>query len=203
MLLRPIIFSKPMVLAIMDDRKSVTRRTRGLDKINHSPDLYYFQFQEHNKAYFSTPSGDTITIKCPYGQPGDFLWVRETFQIVPPNMVFFKADPENNADHHWKPSIHMPKQAARIILQVEDIRLERLHDITEGGAFAEGVELITNNSAENTKVFMSSASYISSFKILWNKIKGAGSWEANPWVWVIAFKPISKTGWPVYLKNQV
>lgn len=213
---RPLLFSTGMVRAIIENRKSMTRRTRGLDKINQDPGAWYFQslVLHTTGRYTFAPAGnynpsesDIIQIKCPYGKPGDILWVREAWQKRSENAInhgFEKychmAGWHGCTEAGWKPSIHMPKEAARFFLQVEEIRLERLHDINEGDAFAEGVDLDTAGSSGNGNVLMISASYVSSFKKLWNKINDPGSWETNPWVWVISFKTISKTGCPDFLK---
>jgi hypothetical protein len=160
---------------------------------------------------------DIIEVKCPYGKPGDYLWVREAWCLTQPH------DPETyhfgyksgiqpysswpasdkwnyQSPDKWHPSIHMPKEAARIILQVEDVHLERLHDITEGAAMAEGFDLDTGNTVQSGRVMMISASYIRSFKNLWVKIRDQQSWDINPWLWVISYKVISTAGCPEELK---
>lgn len=143
-----------------------------------------------------------LTVKCPYGQTGDILWVRETFcEIVKGSgHYYYKADtPSVNIkafDTTWKPNIHMPKAACRIKLRITSIRIERLHDITEDDALAEGIAYDVMD--DNSKACMN---YIRkeydiqykpkhSFLSLWQSINGLESLTANPWVWVITFERI-------------
>jgi hypothetical protein len=114
--------------------------------------------------------------------------------------TLFKADvAENKFDgYKWKPSIHMPKEAARIWLEVTEVRVERLHDITEEDAIAEGVEKLNNwwkdYTSDQDAYDMQTA--MCSFDSLWKKINGEESWNENPWVWVVSFKVLSTTGKP-------
>lgn len=199
----PILFSTPMVQGISNDTKTMTRRLNGLDKINENPDDYYFQFGRLivYKRYtfnFSPTDKDIIEVKCPYGKPGDLMWVRETFSEKD-NKVIYRADVCSKYDlpdgFKWKPSIHMPKVAARFWLRITDIRIERLHDITEGDAKAEGAEnLLWRGVIKDTQ------SYRNGFTSIWLSINGDASWNKNPWVWVITFEVLSKTGKPVELE---
>lgn len=131
-----------------------------------------------------------------YGLIGDRLWVRETFQIIPPNKIFYKADKENIANKGWRPSIFMPRSASRITLEITGIKVERLQDISEEDAKREGVEKTEfgyKNYDKSYPVaeFMGGGSPARrSFMTLWESINGTGSWNANPWVWVIEFKRI-------------
>jgi hypothetical protein len=141
--------------------------------------------------FYNTISKESKYIKCPYGQPGDKLWVRETWEPVPVETasiyenesrseikIRFKADTEDSFNR-WHPSIHMPKASARIWLEITNVRVERLQEITDQDAYAEGAAKkgIHDNPAAR-------------FKILWYKINGKDSWNANPWVWVVEFKRI-------------
>lgn len=227
----PILFSAPMVQAIISFLKGMTRRTRGLEKINIDPSAYYLQtlFLHATGRFTFAPrdpmhaitDADIIEVKCPYGQPGDLLWVRETY-LKPPFITqkllregadtWPKFDYKASCDEYeieqykewdWqiKPSIHMPKAAARIWLQVVEIRVERLHDISEDNARREGVKFASStigpcyldyiNGGYNA---MTTAYH--SFRSLWRKINGNKSWDLNPWVWVIEFKILSTTGKP-------
>jgi len=146
---KPILFSTPMVQANLDDRKTNTRRTRGLEKINEDPDSVEFvRFQEYKdgsyRAIFQHKLADEPgSVKCPYGKQGDLLWVRESFQNIlresGQHQNIFKADPII-WQGKWKPSIHMPKATARIWLQVEEIKVERLNKISALDAISEGIK---------------------------------------------------------------
>lgn len=204
----PILFSTPMVQAILAGRKSITRRMQGLEKINEKPDNYAYKgIHPDNPSVhifarlFLGVWVETIYIKCPYGQPGDVLWVRESFKIVPPNMVFYKADECNNAKG-WKPSIHMPKAAARIWLKVVNVRVERLQEITEQDAKAEGAQCGIFRYGPNVckgeyhLEINRHADYTDGFKYVWHQINGRESWDSNPWVWVVELEVLSTTGRP-------
>lgn len=183
----PILFSTEMVQAIIDGRKSMTRR-----EVKPQPQ-FNFTNEKHGL-------GNGWIQQCPYGKVGDVLWVRETWaKNEQDGMVDYKTDyPSESHFFGWKPSIHMPKTACRIWLQITDIRLERLCDITEEDAIAEGVEKqfsslfreLRYKDYANVKDNWRSA--VSSFQSLWASIKGINSWDDNPWVWVISFKQINK-----------
>ncbi len=157
--MKPILFSTPMVQAILSGRKTQTRRV-----IKRFTDF-------------------GITDHCAYGKVGDILWVRETWQKVEhPELKYrYRADHLNPTSVTWKPSIFMPKDACRIFLEVTEIKVERLQDISEEDAIAEGVEVPTYKETELAK-------YKTNFSILWEFINGEESWESNPWVWAITFK---------------
>lgn len=193
---RPIIFSTPMVQAIMEGRKLMTRRKLG--------NLYKNETPEHEKAFLEIleHSPEYIYSQCPYGKKGDLLWVRETFDPTGcMGSILYKASYSDEelkqaakGVFKWKPSIHMPKKAARIWLQIEDVKVERLHDITNEDAVMEGIEL---NSLGNYKSYLyKDASGFEtprySFFDLWQSINGIYSLEENPWVWVIVFTKIPK-----------
>src|SRR6478752_498640 len=134
-----------------------------------------------------------IPVKCFYGAVGDRLWVRETWyssitETENPDSVCYRADDEmlswfREKAYKWKPSIFMPRWASRITLEIVSVRCERLQNITEADAIAEG---ITDSFPE-----VECDSYRDGYRILWNTINGAGSWDANPWVWLVEFKRLS------------
>jgi hypothetical protein len=173
---RPILFSAPMVRALLAGTKTQTRRiVKG-----------------------GIPFDDDFEIVAsPYGDPGDRLWVREShwwFKDEPDNSCGYyppkltREDVEYRADGDdgrkvWRPSIHMPRWASRITLEVTGVRVERLQDISEADARAEGVE---PNAFERTADNYGSVLY----RRLWESINGPGSWDANPWVWVVEFRRI-------------
>jgi hypothetical protein len=141
---------------------------------------------------------------CPYGHPGDHLWVRETWNRTNPwgegGLVFYRATDESKYPHAvWKPSIHMARIDSRINLEIVAVRVERLKDISEDDAMAEGVEYdqgweeepgwgFRDYSTDSDFVF---ADARHSYRSLWESINGPQSWDANPWVWVVEFKRVS------------
>lgn len=182
---RGMIFNGEMVRAILDGRKTQTRRP-----VNSSTaDLLDLQKQYPHKKY---------NIGCPFGQPGDRLWVRETWAEAgasAPDLTLYRANyPEHVPAHYenvppvdgirWTPSIHMPRWASRILLEITDARVERLNAISEEDAQAEGVQPACY------EITPPEAAYRVSFGEVWRGIYGEESWAANPWVWVIEFKRV-------------
>jgi hypothetical protein len=234
---RPILFSTEMVKAILEDRKTKTRRTNGLEEINSNPDNWVYNASGSRNGCFDFltidyPGGGFIT-KCPYGKVGDVLWVRETFARVPFSsyrqsndvlqmpldsdgweVAVFKAGWTRSSPYRWKPCIHMPKAAARIWLEITDISVERLLDITDESAIAEGIQPLLMSRPQaalyglqlyrdyldrSEWIFNEGLRPTSSFISLWEKINGIGSSDADPFVWVISFKVLSTTGRPTEL----
>jgi hypothetical protein len=212
----PILFSTEMVQAILAGRKTQTRRTKGLELINLVPDYWTFNGRGiYAKAdssmnvpitywffvFKNTITEEKIQIKCPYGQLADVFWVREAFarfeewdEIEQKFTYQYKAD-YNDQLTRYSPSIHMPKEAARLFLQIKYIRVERLRDIFHSDARAEGVEFvegISRNLYYNYLTLDYGCNELFSFMTLWQKINGEKSWEENPWVWVIEFEKIEK-----------
>lgn len=227
---RPILFSAPMVRAILAGKKTQTRRVVKMCKAfadyDKTPsDAYHAIVANDGSGAAFLVAGDhgyTDFINCPYGKPGDRLWVRETWQqfdleadtniprdrFGPHNPLkgcegersitwaaCYRADGE--LDHleygaaRWRPGIHMPRWASRITLEVTGVRVERLHDIDELGALAEGVEGRTVESVLDGKrgeYVIGSAR--DAFVELWREINGAESLDANPWVWVVEFRRV-------------
>ncbi len=212
---RPVIFNGEMVRAILDGRKTQTRRVM---KVKPKPsetrpgDFWFSSKKLESMVHVSdfTPGNSPIADYhlffqehcCPFGQVGDRLWVRETWQgplvaeehfedyranadkFQTPEFCEYAADggarPEfcdldDNARQGWRPSIHMPRWASRITLEITGVRVERLQDISETDAIAEG----------GTEHFN-----IDWFGPLWASIYGVDSWNANPWVWVIEFRRV-------------
>lgn len=204
----PILFSTPMVQALLEGRKTQTRRV-----VNPTPEEMHFvsavQFDYtavtldrcisvrgyKNLSSESGPERRYVenNLRCPYGKRGDVLWVRESFAYVLIG-VKYKADGDWDNEEKkmgmakpWRPSIHMPKAACRLFLQIESIRVERLEDISETDAMAEGAK--PESCLEPVSC---NHPYYHGFSRLWQTINGAESWDANPWVWVIAFKRTTK-----------
>lgn len=193
--MKPILFNTEMVHAILDGRKTVTRRVvrrKELDAVLSSP------ARIKNP---DIPDGRFINCLCTAPcEAGDILWVRETWAAWSPTYgvapkLYYKADGDAPAGIKWRPSIYMPKEAARIFLRVTDVRVERLQDITPEQIDAEGCKEWAY-SATTGELLQSSPSW---FSIDWNAtIKPANlplyGWAANPWVWVIEFERIDKGG---------
>lgn len=193
---RPILFSGPMVRAILEGRKTKTRRA-----IKPQPGGSHWERHEKHELLVNTlysSAGYCVRFQhilkginredpqwrtSPYGAPGDRLWVRETFALHHsfPDEVFYRADKEISGQK-WKPSIFMPRWASRITLRITDIRVERLRDISENDAAAEGAKY--EETGFSARVC---------FVDLWQQINGKRpgcSWNDNPWVWVVEFEKI-------------
>lgn len=205
---RGILMSTPMVQAIINGTKTETRRTKGLKEINEKPDEWRFteilppsihDIKDNDwYAGFERINGtpkkawEPTAIKLPYGSVGTKLYVKETFCKMD-GEYFYKASVKYPESLKWKPSLFMPKAAARITMTISDIKVERLQDITEEGAIAEGVEPINRNQwkdYKNESVDGFFNSPVTSYASLWESINGTGSWELNPWVFVIKFSAI-------------
>ncbi|ECJ2855778.1 hypothetical protein FNO15_18285 [Salmonella enterica subsp. diarizonae] len=194
-----------MVRAILEGRKTQTRRVLGTyqDAVKFCP-----EWDVNGKQIFivlgekdHTGMNPVITaIPCPFGQPGDRIWVRETFRVhsraTDVATLVYRASVRNSwteqthrvpvavcnkpaTPEKWTPSIHMPRWSSRITLEITDVRVERLNSITESDAEAEGV---TDTGFGDLLV--------DGFRYLWKSIYGDDSWQANPWVWVIEFKRV-------------
>lgn len=193
---KPIIFSADMVRAILEGRKTQTRR---VVKPQPSGGLRWNAVVVNGHGGWTDMHGDPRG--CPYGKTDCRLWVRETWgysAALPtsahytrddstwcayPDMRGYKAD-DPPGNWCWKPSIHMPRWASRITLQVTDVRVERVQDISEADAMAEGV-VAWHDTVDGTV-------YRPEFHLLWDSInatRGFG-WSANPWVWVIEFERV-------------
>lgn len=188
---KPILFSTEMVQAILEGRKTQTRRTKGLKVVNNNPDSHLFNSFSIDKenATFKKLEGMWQGVDVPY-KTGDVLWVRESFFHSFYNKndqcFIYKADLKEDSVKFlkWKPSIHMPKEACRLFLKVTNVRAERLQDITEMEAVFEGCMQYEKDPDWMTALY--------GFELLWKKINGESSWKSNPWVWVIDFERIEK-----------
>ncbi|HBP4592616.1 TPA: hypothetical protein L5618_004877 [Pseudomonas aeruginosa] len=215
---RPILFTGPMVRAILEGRKTVTRRV-----VKPQPD-FLGSMVDPNTPFKTLDAGLHARITCPYGEPGDRLWVRETWHVGKPHDKTAPADilapllaegrgitvlytaggwqsigpagreepiyPDDQPLPDWagkgRPSIHMPRWACRILLEITAVRVERLQDISEEQARAEGYpaerECETGGSGLDAWLW---------FRSLWGEINGPEAFTANPWVWVIEFKRVT------------
>ena len=194
---RPILFSAPMVRALLAGTKTQTRRaakvesTLGIDSI-----LAPRRAGGHAATYLLPEQAAEAAVCCPYGQPGDRLWVREAwaetrlFQASGTGMVVYREG-DNRTDYGgpWKPSIHMRRRDSRILLEITGVRLERLQDISEADARAEGFECMARDPECGYRNYLDKTSQDwtlsprESFQSLWELINGPASWSANPWVW--------------------
>ncbi len=206
---KPILFSMPMVQALLDGRKTMTRR---IVKFDHKPWLNPLPVVEYARdgmpIWFSSPPTDQIRqsdyfdegYPCQYGRPGDRLWVRETWNqvhcvgngawipVAAPRQkskarLVYGSGAKGQIAHGgpWRSPIHMPRWASRITLELTGVRVERLHDITEDDAIAEGVPGSHVDGWRRDE-----------FRVLWDSINGKGSWKSNPWVWAIEFRRIDQ-----------
>jgi hypothetical protein len=195
---RPILFSGPMIRAILDGQKTQTRRIVK----PQPPGGYHIDTCHYNDtgwAFWVSADDHAGTCTCknlkqPYGSPGDRLWVRETWAPAewPPTGVFavYRAD-EGMFASQWKPSIHMPRWASRITLEVVSVRVERLQAISKKDAIAEGWGGWHNSTVDGDDPDCAGNGPRTWFKKLWHSINGPGSWDANPWVWVVEFKVLN------------
>lgn len=190
---RPILFIAPMVRAILEGRKTQTRRI-----VKPQPSMEC-DCEPEGYSWVPMHKGRELSHhQCPYGQPGDRLWVRETFSgpwcmgDTPPSKwgrssrIWYWADgnPEEGDWTRPRPSIHMPRWASRITLEITDVRVERLQDISDADALSEGIY------PTSTGLYAGAAK--AEFRKLWESINGPESWSANPWVWVIEFKKLEQ-----------
>lgn len=200
----PILFNTEMVRAILDGRKSCTRR---LVKFLSGENPKWTGYIKDGSMLYNGRNEPCIRTQ-PY-QPGDILYVRETWCALPVNeaghmrghsVYYYKADRDLRPEGwrgNWNPSIHMPKEAARIWLEVTNVRVERLQEITEDGAKAEGANWKNGKNVGFEEKMRRTA--IERFAEIWNgTIKKSDidryGWDANPWVWVIEFERCKKTG---------
>lgn len=213
---KPILFSTEMVQAILAGHKTQTRRTKGLEKVNLNPDARMSPSNTDGcnwHFYFHDGGSSHPIVSCPYGKRGDILWVRETLETSVTGGALYRAGGKvgeslaENEFLNWDdfsttrkviPSIHMPKDAARIWLRIRDVRIERLQAISDSDARKEGIEIFWKKEINGFEI-VESKSITSwtkipsdTFKSLWKSINGYKSWNDNPWVWVIEFERIEK-----------
>lgn len=217
---RPILFKGEMVRAILDGRKTQTRRIvkleNGLWRNTKALHMMNPEIEWHRC--------EVMPIDGPYGCVGDRLWVRETFALSPSGKPIYRANYRGDTSTAstidlatgetgplvWKPSIFMPRWASRITLEIVNVRVERLQRIGGTDAIAEGIaldkladngywknyEFTTAHPRRNAVVtdekhrIVGYRNPVDSYRSLWQSINGAGSWDANPWVWVVEFKKL-------------
>ena len=207
---KPMLFSTPMVKAILDGKKTITRRQKGLTQIDlkateiipnkgwPKQGNFTARFQFNNIENDGVDAWEVTNIlKSPF-KIGDIIWVRETFRSIEQDFgkprYEYKATEKINKTDKWKPSLFMPKDACRLFLKVTEIRVEKLHDISEQDAMNEGSDISDKymtmvercNNYSNPSGGKKGYSHKAGFEELWNKINK--NWDDNPWVWVISFK---------------
>lgn len=205
---KPIIFNGDMVRALLDGHKTQTRRLCKLQPHTNGELTWWPDGKGTNTGTRGGAPGCYLDL-CPFGKPGDLIWVRETFcPIYPQDQHYnggrpieydFKATYQHGdrmgdligERKRWTPSIHMPRWASRFTLKITGVRVERLQDISEEDAVAEGAErgMLKTMGGE---LILSGGSHRCGFINLWQSIYGPRSWLQNPWVWVIEFEPIMK-----------
>ena len=210
---RPILFSAPMVRAVLDGTKTQTRRAVKPAIPDGDPPIAVGMYapsvvlpsgeMDAGTEVFGA-HGEEWGRKCPYGAPGERLWVRETLRIGRTHprldggeyMVEYAADGAEHPDANWVwtrsvlPSIFMPRGMARLTLEITDVRVERVRDISDADIAAEGVTAEAVRSLYPQHAERDFTRYAPSelWALLWSAINGAESWDANPHVWVIAFR---------------
>lgn len=223
---RPILFSGAMVQALLNGSKTQTRRA-----VKNQPEGDGVEIMHGATKFPAYGLSDWISDKyqgygfqtddelwrCPYGQPGERLWVRECFAsgkkmgedgyLTDEPLTIYRATDEDvqwydGADDcpvktPWKPSIHMPRVASRLLLEITAVRVERLQDISEADAKAEGIESRDGEGFYWRDYELKNGWHanhpVMSYETLWRSINGPDSWDANPWVWVVEFKVIEPT----------
>ena len=227
---RPILFSSPMVRALLAGTKMQTRRVAKIDDVAYGKPVQWV-------SVASCTTG-IMEVRCPYGEPGDRLWVRETWSPDPPIDSSWASTEWNGCGRRidgvperfqhprfcnysadwlhgpivWRPSIHMPRWASRLTLEITGVRVERLQEISEADAVAEGCKADPfpgpwwqgyRDKGETPPSWMIEPkriphkphldrSAVDAYRALWMQINGRGSWDANPWVWVLEFRTLER-----------
>lgn len=214
---RPILFSAPMVRALLNGSKTQTRRIVKPQPVE-LPDFNRGGLSINvGGAKYQTFNPEMYRHRCPYGQAGDLLWVRETWRhtascldearaitedIMSGSAVDWRADyverliktgeltredAEVSSDFEtWKPSIHMPRWASRIMLEIINVRIEQLQAISDADCIAEGA----SGGHGSIPDYPYAATPAEHYLHIWESINGSGSWKSNPWIWVVEFKVI-------------
>lgn len=207
---RPILFSGAMVRAILDGKKTQTRRALKVQPLDVLPMLEDKAGVEWVGLMQREPEPKGTVFRCKFGKPSDRLWVRETWCCVhgvpdaggvphPDDFVRYRADSGPGEQvitdiRCWHPSIHMPRVYSRILLEIVGVRVERLNDISEADARAEGITdggCLNCGNSEPCGCDTPAPDARDSFVRLWESINGDGSWATNPWVWVLEFRRVS------------
>lgn len=215
---RPILMHARSINGILEGRKMQTRRIIKIPQVylsSYGASIVKMSMVDGEALIEGWPKqeremgnfGRCQRIKCPYGQPGDRLWVRETWRPKPwakdrhshPEVAYRADDKSGSLNQNleilkkllpgWKPSIHMPRWASRLNLEVLSIDVQRVQDISEADAKAEGCQIPEVMHADEP---IESYDYRTYFRALWDDTNGAGAWERNDWCWVVDFKRIEQ-----------
>jgi hypothetical protein len=198
---KPILFRGPMVNAILDGGKTQTRRIVKPQPVVRGGWHDLPRYSASSEKAFR--EGAPFFGRCPYGSVGDRLWVREAWaanaflnRTKPSDLkgetIYHRATYDNDSHFMWRPSIHMPRWACRLVLEITDVRVERLNAITPEDAVAEGIEGDAEGRWKHYLKPKFGPSPVHSFQTLWESINGVGSWAQNPWVWVVSFRRIER-----------
>lgn len=203
---RPILFNGAMVRALLDGSKTQTRRAvKSKFEIDYLPLDLDGAIWPHNSTY--SDAFEEQPMPCPYGQPGDQLWVREAwraplaFELTKPNgipkgsPIVFQADGAGSLPHcnagKLRPSMFMPRWASRLTLEIISVRVEQLQAISEADAIADGIDPTEAKTTLASIGMQDISGPVAEYSVLWEQINGTGSWDANPWVWVVEFKKVT------------
>ena len=223
---RPILFQGAMVRAILAGQKTQTRRIVKLPPLQpwqlNSKGWRFIECDHSIEDWnnFTAGFGDGIStiidVKCPYGKPAharfglpaDRLWVKETWGLTVEDTVCYRADEPFSIVTRWRPSIFMARWASRITLEITAVRVERLQDISEADARAEGVcELSLQQgepgawwTADPQNPDIAGRTAVCAYRKLWEKIHGPGSWDVNPYVWVVELRQVTPSNQPTATK---
>ena len=200
---RPILFKGEMVRAILDGSKTQTRRVikrqRDMEFDRNDP-----TYGPYWQCYATEADGEDAKVRCPYGNPGDRLWVREAWAVqheydaAAPSEIgvsarWHYAATEDLGGLRKRPSIFLPRRGSRILLEIAAVRVERLQSISEEDARAEGIAdggCLNCGESEPCGCADPQPDARDAFAWLWQSINGSGSWHANPWVWVVEFRRV-------------
>ncbi|WP_423459939.1 hypothetical protein [Ottowia sp. VDI28] len=207
---RPVLFSAPMVRALLAGTKTQTRRIVKTEAAVGREAVFAARTGKRHAEVFLLPEmADLAEAHCPYGQPGDRLWVREAIRLVPDQepddgtgrvLSIYAADGSLTVADAWPwkrsylPPMHCPRGLSRIDLEVTGVRVERLQDISEADCWAEGIEEVIHDFSDSSQYDMAQRlgccfeDAKPLYAQLWESIHGARSWDANPWVWALSFR---------------
>lgn len=201
-LAKPIIFSVPMIKALLSGQKTMTRRIIGMSeydfvRIVNEAEVIDEKTEDEKKIFgtiaeFQQDNEIGYYIKCPYGKIGDYLWVRESFAPIQKKSYIYKATETSLTQVKWKPPLFMPKAACRLWLKIVGIKVARIQSTTYQDILNEGWDAKTSQPFTDRTAGEDANDW---WKYLWTKINGKESWEENDWVWVIEFEKCARPNW--------